>query len=259
MKTKSRIFSKHFQISTLLLMVWTGGVCAQEADPGKARLVEILGESLRSYETIADYHAIFHKQERDGNELGVEEKIYLKFEKPFKIYMKWLNTAKNGLQVFYERGQYKGKLVIHKPGLFFGLAPVLFLDQNSPWVRQGSASYNIEDAGIGTFLHDFSKAVLRASDESKLLVHFLNLPSGEEEADVTFADSTKDSVYFAYRVVVVFDPENRLPTVMKLYDWQNKPMGIYTYEHLKLNVGPNDEEFRKEINNHLYKVYNHQD
>lgn len=214
------------------------------------RLSGLLKESLLSYQSVKNYRTIFHKTERSEKGPGVLEKIYLKFEKPWKIYMGWLNTDKKGLQVVYERGKHDGKLVIHKPGLLLGLAPVIFLDQNSPWVREGSASYDIEDAGIGTFLTDFGRAVIRAQAEDKLHVEFQE----DRKINVTFKDSQKNEDYFAYRISVLFDEENKLPVWMELFDWQNRSIGIYEYQDLKINI-ENDEEFKKQINRHLFRVY----
>ncbi len=222
------------------------------------QLAEILEKSLDTYESMNGYRAIFYKTERSDAGLGEKEKIFLKFEKPWKIFMGWLNTEKKGLQVVYERGKNNGKLAIHKPGLLWGLAPVIFLDQNSPWIRQGSASYDIEDAGIGTFLYDFTKAVIRAAREKKLKIIFDRTPASAtsegKSVDVTFLESNENSGYFAYRVKVKFHKESHLPVAMELIDWQNRTIGIYEYEELSINVGE-DFEFMRQINRQLLKIY----
>ncbi len=214
-----------------------------------------LAEGLRAYEGLNDYRAHFYKQERAEERLGPREKIFLKFEKPFTIYLGWLNTHKKGLQVLYARDRHDGKLAIHKPGLFLGLAPVVFLSQDSPWVREGSASYDIEDAGIGTFLFDLTRAVVRAARQRQLRV----LPAGDPDGrnfDIRFEGFREDDPdYFAYRVRVNFDESSALPTRMILFDRRNRPTGIYSYEDLRLDVGRSDEEFRRQIDRHLYRVY----
>ncbi len=219
------------------------------------QLSNVLRESLKSYEATRDYQAIFFKQERDGKTMGPKEQIFLKFEKPFKIYMGWMNTHKQGLQVLYERGKHDGKLAIHKPGLLLGLAPVIFLEQDSPWVREGSESYDIEDAGIGSFLLDFADMCTKGAEEKKLSVSLDN-SSGSDVFDVSFPGTQKDDKdYFAYRVVVQFDAVSKLPIKMDLYDWDNKPTGFYAYENLKLNLGSDDAEFKKTADRHLVKLY----
>jgi hypothetical protein len=215
-------------------------------------LAGLLEKSLAAYDALNGYEAVFHKQETADNKLGPAETIYLKFEKPFKIFMGWQDTEKKGLQVVYERGRHHGKLAIHKPGLFFGLAPVLFLDQQSPWVREGSPSYNIEDAGIGNFLLEFTKAVLASAGQKNLEVV---LADDGRKVTVTFLNSAPDSAFFAYRVVVFFDPVSSLPTRMTLFDWRDQPMGIYAYEDLQINPDPDRKEFLEQIDRALYRVY----
>lgn len=240
-----------------------GGLAQMQASPRPApeskRLAETLNQAVHSYQSVRDYQAVFYKAER-SEKGGLEplEKIFLKFEKPWKIYMKWLNTDKKGLEVLYEKGKNSGKLAIHKPGLFLGLAPVVFLDQNSPWVRKGSSSYDIEDAGIGTFLFDFTNAVVKASTNNRLKAVFLGRTKFKEgfvgKWDVTFLEPENTPGFFARRVLVFFDEKHHLPIQMELFDWQDKAMGIYEYQNLKINIGE-DPEFKKEIHRQLYKVY----
>ena len=222
--------------------------------PGRIRLVSRLEKSLKAYESVRDYKAVFLKQEKSGDSLGPQETIFLKFEKPFKIFMGWMDTRKKGLQVLYERGKHDGKLAVHQPGLLLGLAPVIFLDQNSPWVKEGSESYSIEDAGIGSFLNDFSTAVVRGAKENKLKVDASGDAQGEA-LDVTFAGSKEQDGYFAYRVLVHFDRSTSLPDRMRLFDWQNKLLGAYAYENLRINVGDKDEEFKRLAQRQLYKFF----
>jgi hypothetical protein len=248
-------------------LVLAGALCASGAasgadiselrslgtSPERLRLAAALEKGLKAYDAVRDYKAVFRKQEKSGDALGPQETIFFKFEKPFKIFMGWMNTHKKGLQVLYERGKHDGKLAIHKPGLLLGLAPVIFLEQSSPWVREGSASYNIEDAGIGTFLNDFAEAVLKAAREDKLKVELLDRPG--DELYVTFLDSKEGSGYFAYRVSVYFDPATGLPVHMSLFDWNDQPMGVYSYEKLRLNVGAEDPEFKDLAERKLYRLF----
>lgn len=223
-------------------------------NPEEAHLAAILEKSLYAYDGVKDYQALFTKQERTKNELGPRETIFLKFEKPFKIFMHWSDTHKKGLQVLYERGRHDDKLAIHKPGLLLGFAPVVFLDQESPWVREGSESYDIEDAGIGTFLSDFARMVLRGSGEKKIRVQVSENGQGQT-VDVVFPGTAPGSGYFAHRVVAFFDAGSHLPVQMSLYDWEGTLTGIYEYRDLRLNVGADDAEFKKIAERRLYRLF----
>lgn len=249
---------RRLTIFILLMFLWLMPVHAQAVASNQAHLQELLAASSASYAQVKDYSSFFYKEERSEKGIDPKEKIYLKFEKPFKIFMKWLEPdRKGGVQVMYERGQHNNKLVVHKPGLLLGLAPIIFLDQNSPYVKEGSASYNIEDAGIGAFLTDLSEDVEKASKDGKLKAEFPEATDQGQSVDIVFEGSSKQSGFMAYRVVVFFDRATNLPIRMQLFDWNGNVTGTYAYEDLKLNTGSTDPEFKKESHRKLFKLYNH--
>jgi hypothetical protein len=226
------------------------------ADPGRARLGKLLRESVGAYAEVRDYEAIFSKTEIEEGRMGAEEEIFIKFEKPFKIFLGWKNTRKKGLQVHYERGKHGNKLAIHKPGLLLGFAPVIFLEQSSPYVRVGSEAYDIEDAGIGTFLYDLAAAAAQGERENKLSVFFTD----DNAVDLGFPGfSPDDGVYFASRIVARFDATTRLPVYMELYGRSGELTGTYVYENVALNPGSDTPAFKKEIDRRLYRVYSAKD
>lgn len=241
-------------LALLALACFAGPAHAEPADP-YFKLAEILEKSNKFYATVNNYRATFYKQEVAKGKLQSTEKILLKFEKPFKIFMGWLDGEKKDLQVVYERGKHDGKLAIHKPGLALGLMPVIFLSQDSPYVREGSEAYDIEDAGIGSFLEDFTKIVEKGQAAGILKVNFLAGAAGGETAEVIFDDPAKSSDYFARRIVVSFDPRTHLPVKMNLYDWEDQPTGIYSYEDVQVNLAAEDAEFKRSVNRQLYRVY----
>ena len=258
MKKRSPIFFLKFNSAVLTLLTFlclpirqAGATAYAESPKESDILIAQLEQSRQTYESVLDYTSLFIKQELSEGKLDLPEEIFLKFEKPFKIYMKWLNPPKKGLEVHYERGKHGGKLAIHKPGFLTGLAGVIFLEQDSPWVRKGSESYDIEDAGIGTFLIDFNEAVLVAEKTGSLRAH-QNTPG---VWDVTFDVPEENDTFFAKRCVVTFDEASALPVKMELFDWEGKTTGIYDYKDLTLNVGSLDPEFKKHINRSLFRVY----
>ncbi len=224
-----------------------------------ARLAVLLRKANEAYRSLENYEALFYKTEKTAKkDKRQTEKIYLKYDKPWKIFMKWLNTEKRGLEVLYEKGKNDDKIAVHLPGLVMSLVPVIFLDQNSPWVRQGSESHGIRDAGIGIFLEDLSDAVARASFEKRLRVALTPSPVKKskwtEIVDVTFLNTAQDSEYFTYRVRVRFDRKTNLPVWMEIFGWDNESEGVYVYHHLKTNLNE-DATLRKHIHGALYKVY----
>jgi hypothetical protein len=237
--------------SALFLAANAGAESAVDA----ARLSQAIRDGAAAWSQVRDYEARFIKQETSEGKTGPEETIFLKFEKPFKIFLGWLNTHKKGLQVYYERGKHDGKLAIHQPGLLLGLAPVVFLEQSSPWVREGSASFDIEDAGIGTFLESLAEDVEAAAKQNRLRAKILRDDAEGLLAEVEFADSTKDEDFMARRVEVFFDAASRLPVRMALFDETGFLIGRYAYEELKLNTAAPTEAFRRQAHRKLFRLY----
>jgi outer membrane lipoprotein-sorting protein len=236
-------------LSALLALLFLSSPVS--ADPASDRLNSLVSESKTAWQAVNGYSAMFYKEEPEKGKMGPREKIFLKYDKPFKIYMLWLNTRKQGLQVLYERGKHDNKLAIHKPGLIF--TPVIFLPQDSPWVREGSEAYDIEDAGIGTFVEDFAKMVERAVSEGKISAKVTESAEGAL-ADVSFPGAAKDEDYFASRAEVLFDAVSKLPVKMKLYDFKGELSGTYEYDELKLNPAE-DPEFKKLAHRAIYPLY----
>ena len=142
-------------------------------------------------------------------------------------------------------------------GLALGLVPVVFLDLDSPWVKQGSSSHGIEDAGIGSFLMDFTENIIRAFKEHRLTVNLRPHESDKsvltEKVEVAFENTDEKSGYLAHRVTVQFDRKTNLPVWMELFDWKNQSMGVYAYRDLKTNL-KDDTELKKQIDDGLYKI-----
>lgn len=251
MKKRFRTFFPKFNWVVWVLLTFLSGSAYAQSPTENDILIAQLEQSRQAYEAIQDYTSLFIKQEVSEGKLDLPEEIFLKFEKPFKIYMKWLNKPKKGLEVHYERGKHDGKLAIHKPGFLTGLAGVIFLSPDSPWVRKGSESYDIEDAGIGTFLTDFTKSVLTAEKAGSLSAH----QSATGVWDVSFNVPEENDIFFAKRCVVAFDERSSLPVKMELYDWQGQTTGIYDYKDLKVNIGGLDPQFKKHVNRSLFRVY----
>jgi len=67
-------------------------------------------------DTTASYAAVFHKQERVKGWLKAEETVYLKFKKPFKVYMKWIDDPGKGREVLYVDGWNKNRILLREPG-----------------------------------------------------------------------------------------------------------------------------------------------
>ncbi len=91
------------------------------------------------------YTAIFHKQERIQEKLADEETIFLKFKKPFKIYMKWVKEPYKGRESLYVEGYNDNRIKVRESGLA-GIITV-DIDPKGTLVMKGNR-HPVTDSGI---------------------------------------------------------------------------------------------------------------
>ena len=90
--------------SCFILAVVLSGLCslafsarAAGNDQGE-RLLALLHKMESHYASLNDYSAIFRKQERIKNKI-YDERLIIKFQKPLKVYMKWIDIDSEALYI----------------------------------------------------------------------------------------------------------------------------------------------------------------
>jgi hypothetical protein len=206
------------------------------AGPGDA-VLSLMAQMESSYARINDYRAIFHKQERVEGTLLPEETILLKFQKPLKIYMKWIAEPLKGTEALFVQGEYDNKLLAHRGGIL-GVV-TLSLDPNGPVAMQGNR-HPIFEAGFGFTLKEMRRNIDMALEHGEYEV----IRMGEEvikgrpakviEARFHAGGGRK---YYASRTVVHIDRELMLPVGNAFYDDNDVLFEKYSFDDVKLNVG----------------------
>jgi len=194
------------------------------------------------YALLTDYSAIFRKQERIKNKV-YDEQLIIKFQKPLKIYMKWIDIDREAL---YVEGEYNNKILVHRGGLL-GFKIWKF----NPWDSAPMLNnrHPVTDIGFGFILgimhKDFNMAeqhdemeIIRMNDES-----FEGRPSTVIEAKFTPHDGRQ---YYTSRLVCHIDKEFMLPVGISCYDEKGVLQEMYIYKDVKLNPGLTDLDFSKD-------------
>jgi outer membrane lipoprotein-sorting protein len=71
-----------------------------------------------SWKKVTDFTAEMHKQELYGSKLSPEEKINIKFAKPFKVYLKYLTAPYKGREALYQGKDWNGGEIKATNGTF---------------------------------------------------------------------------------------------------------------------------------------------
>jgi len=231
----------------IALLICSGSFCAETKPNAKEKALKILEEAEEAYAAVNDYTAVFEKRERIGGELGPVRNFLFKFRKPFSIYMKWLDEgAEKGMELIYVKGKYNDRILIHAVGLADIITPTMEIDIDSDLAMKDNR-HPITEHGIGYFLQRFGRDFRKAAAENEIAVIY----GGERtvdgrkahEVEVYFYPHKAGRDYYAYRSVVYFDVENKLPIRMLFYNWRNELLESYAYKNLELNCGLTDIDF----------------
>ncbi len=205
--------------------------------------------ALEKYTSIHDYSARFIRRERVKGEMQKPETFFIKFRKPFDLYMKWIEEPNKGWELIYARGKYNNQVVVHVTGLANLFLPTLELDPAGALAMMNNR-HSILEFGLGHVIENYYRDVSTAIQLNELGVTYL----GEYEVDgrpcwVIQTTLPKDSKeYYCYQAKLFFDKEYKLPTKMLFYEWnserkQAQLIEEYVYEDLSFNNRFTDHDF----------------
>ncbi len=204
-------------------------------------------EWFRQAEALLDrtesYTAVFHKQERVKGTLKTRETVLLKFKKPFKVYMRWIEGPGKGREVYYVCGWNDNRMLVREPALRG--AVTLNLHPQSPLAMQGSR-HPITEVGLDRMIKLFGDNLQRVWGSNGF-----ELRRGQEETlferwvlpvEIVFPKDRQNG-YYCYRSIISFDLEKKIPIRVRNFDWEDRLIEDYGYEALRLHAGLTDADF----------------
>jgi outer membrane lipoprotein-sorting protein len=210
---------------------------------GSADFVRLLEEMKQAYARVDHYTATFLIQERVDGELGPKQQLVLKFKKPFKVYLRWLEGRNEGRQALYPAGPDGNELWVRVPMLVG--AVTVSLDPQSPRARKG-ARHAITDIGIGRLLDFVNDNAYRGLQRGEVALEdagqrtFFGRPTHRYTLHFP-ADPAKG--YYCMTALIEVDREYRLPIYAEIFDWEGQLIERYGYLDLRLNSGLTDADF----------------
>jgi len=205
-----------------------------------------ISEAEMKLAQIDSYTSFFHKQERIKGKLKEEEVVFLKFKKPFKVYMKWVKDPGKGREALYVEGWNHNRIKVHDIWMKTNLT--LDLDANGFLAMRGSR-HSITESGLENLLRVLGKDLCGGIQSGEFTYRELGeeMVYGCRSTKVEYVfprDKTRD--YYCYRAIINIDSETKIPIRVRIYDWEELLIEDYGYEGLKLNAGLTDADFAME-------------
>ena len=209
-------------------------------------VLTLLTQMESSYGRVEDYTAVFHKQERVDGELLPEETLLLKFQKPLKVYVKWLEGPHREREALYVEGRDDNKVIAHEGGILGFVT--LSLDPEGS-IAMKDSRHPITDIGFSHLIEMLRKDIQTAVEFDELEIirigeePFHNRSSIVVEAKSNPRDERK---YYASRMVLHVDKELMLPLGAAFYDDKDQLFERYAYTEVRLNVGFTPMDFSRD-------------
>jgi hypothetical protein len=204
---------------------------------------QLFGEFEQTYARVHDYTATFLIQEFVDGKLTPRQLIALKFQKPLKIYLRWIEGPNEGRQALYPAGVDGNQLWVRVP-LLVG-AVTMALDPQGPRARKGRR-HAITDVGIGHLIELLGDNVRRGTHQGELTIVDGGYRTTFERPTLRYRLYFPDNPakgYYCRTAVIDVDREHRLPIFVEVYDWNDQLVERYGYLNLRLNPGFTDEDF----------------
>jgi len=201
-----------------------------------------LQETEAALAKLDNYTAVFHRIERVNGKLIPEETAFLKFKRPFKVYMRWIKPFQ-GQESLYVQGTTNNKIRAHGAGY----ASLITVNLNpTGTMAMENARHPITEAGLENLVKKIGSNLRRGLRAGELT-------SKDRGEQTVYGRKTREiegilpkdpsKGYYCYRCIVNLDVETKMPIKTRIFDWQDQLVESYGYEHLSLDPGLSDEDF----------------
>lgn len=218
-------------LAAALLLV--AGASAADA----ASIEAVLGRMEATYATVQSYTARFVRQERVRDAMRPREEALLKFQRPGRLYLRWVSGPPKGRELLFVEGRNDDRMLVHEPG---GLARLftIVLAPDSPRLLRESR-HPATEIGIGRLIDLIAENARRALGRGELVVvdRGTTTRSGRSEHRLELVlPRDRGKGYYCHRALVEVDVAWGLPVEATIFDGDDRLVASYAYRDLRLNV-----------------------
>jgi outer membrane lipoprotein-sorting protein len=222
------------------LTVALAGRAGATADPAAVATLEAMEPA---YAAVTGYVARFIRQEVIDGRLRPREEALLKFQRPNRVYLRWVGGPPKGREMLYP-APGGDTAVVYEPGLVTGMFTVV-LAPDSPHVLKESR-HPLTDVGIGRLV-DLVLANARrglSAGDADILDRGVGDEGGRTERRIEMVFPRRaERPYYARRALIGVDTDMRLPVRATIFDWDERLVEHYEYRDVRLNPALSSRDF----------------
>ena len=207
-------------------------------------LASTLSGMETAYARVEGYTARFVRQEVVGGVLRPREEALLKWERPGRMYLRWISGPPAGREILFVPGRNDDRMLVSEPGLLTRFATIV-MAPDSPRVLEESR-HPVTDIGMGRLIDLILDNARRAAAARELTVRDHGTapgPDGLERRLEAILPREREKGYYCYRLVLALAADTGLPVRAIVHDWDDRVVADYAYRELRLNPALTPADF----------------
>ncbi|MBS1272160.1 MAG: hypothetical protein MAGBODY4_01299 [Candidatus Marinimicrobia bacterium] len=228
----------------LMLVFASSGLAQKDQLLSEEQILQIITSLQERYTEINGYTCTFYKQERIDGEMNPRETIFMKFRKPFQLYMKWIEDPYQGRELLYKKGWNEEKVRVRQhsfPYLTVNVSPTGGL------AMKGNR-HPVTEAGLGNtidiIVSDYQRGQSRPADTVRYFDRGTDTLYDEKVRCIeAVMPKDPESGYYSHRALICISKKTNLPVQVKIWDATNTLVENYGYANIQMNPGLTNEDF----------------
>ncbi|MBN2223845.1 MAG: DUF1571 domain-containing protein [Deltaproteobacteria bacterium] len=206
-------------------------------DYAKAR--SLLLDAKNRVDRLSDYTLNLTSQERVGGTLLPEATMFVKFKRPFSVYIKTLTGKQKDREIIYVKGKNNDKMIVSNVSIFGGLTARIPPD--SIWAKKESR-HTISEAGLPNTMGRMVSILEKEDKAAACRPTVTYLGEGYRSSKKVISVRIENSSY-APKTEITLDVATLFPVSITSYDADGSLLESYNYRDIKTNVGLTDADF----------------
>jgi hypothetical protein len=199
----------------------------------------LLTDAKKNTDCLSDYTLTITSQERVGGRLLPEATRFVKFKRPFSLYMKNLTGKRKNLEIIYVKGKNNDKMIVSPGGILGGITARVSPDSI---LAKRESRHTITEAGLPNLM-DRMISILQEQDKKTDCRPAVTYLGEGYAASKKVVRVRIENTSYAPKTEITLDAATLYPVSIISYDADGSLLESYNYHDIKTNIGLTDADF----------------
>jgi hypothetical protein len=199
----------------------------------------LMTDAKARVDCLSDYTVTLTSQERVGGKLLPETTMFVKFKRPFSLYIKNLTGKHINREIIYVKGRNNNKMIVSPGGIFGGLTARVSPESA---LTKRESRHAVTEAGLPNTMGRMVSILEKECKTTAGRPTVTYLGEGYNSSKKVIRVRIENSSY-APKTELALDTQTLFPVSITSYNADGSLLEAYTYHDIKTNVGLTDADF----------------